>query len=228
MTPERGRWPAQFTSLHVGGAAEYFLLATSGQAMAEGLRWAVDHGVAVRVIGGGSNLLVAEDGVEGLVIKAGNSHFSVEDRGGEPVLVAEAGATWPRSRGGWPSRASAGSSGRPMSRAPSAVRRSTTPAPSVATRRRVCWRSRSSTPAAKDARSTPMSWATPTAPASSSAANTATLPSNASTLRLNVKHPRAADGLVKQFNAQRMRSQPRILSAGSVFANPAGSLSLAN
>jgi UDP-N-acetylmuramate dehydrogenase len=31
-----------------------------------------------------------------------------------------------------------------------------------------------------------------------------------------------ASGLVKEFNAQRMRSQPRILSAGSVFANPIG------
>jgi UDP-N-acetylmuramate dehydrogenase len=31
-----------------------------------------------------------------------------------------------------------------------------------------------------------------------------------------------ADARVKQFNAQRMRSQPRILSAGSVFANPEG------
>ena len=30
---------------------------------------------------------------------------------------------------------------------------------------------------------------------------------------------------MKEFNAQRMRSQPRILSAGSVFANPAGTYS---
>jgi UDP-N-acetylmuramate dehydrogenase len=39
-------------------------------------------------------------------------------------------------------------------------------------------------------------------------------------LRLTHSNPAEADGLVKQFNAQRMRSQPRILSAGSVFANP--------
>jgi UDP-N-acetylmuramate dehydrogenase len=30
---------------------------------------------------------------------------------------------------------------------------------------------------------------------------------------------------VKDFNAQRMRSQPRVLSAGSVFANPEGTYS---
>jgi UDP-N-acetylmuramate dehydrogenase len=43
--------------------------------------------------------------------------------------------------------------------------------------------------------------------------------------RLRPSSPGEADGLVKQYNAQRMRSQPRILSAGSVFANPEGSFS---
>jgi UDP-N-acetylmuramate dehydrogenase len=40
-----------------------------------------------------------------------------------------------------------------------------------------------------------------------------------------VSTPEVADGLVKAFNAQRMRTQPRILSAGSVFANPEGTFS---
>ena len=43
-------------------------------------------------------------------------------------------------------------------------------------------------------------------------------------LRLRRSTPEESDGLVKQFNAERMRSQPRILSAGSVFANPEGRL----
>jgi UDP-N-acetylmuramate dehydrogenase len=42
------------------------------------------------------------------------------------------------------------------------------------------------------------------------------------TMRLQPSTPEAADGTVKEFNAQRMRTQPRILSAGSVFANPEG------
>ena len=41
-------------------------------------------------------------------------------------------------------------------------------------------------------------------------------------LRLTASTPQQADGLVKRNNAQRMISQPRILSAGSVFANPEG------
>ena len=44
-------------------------------------------------------------------------------------------------------------------------------------------------------------------------------------LRLENSTPQQADGRVKDFNAQRMRTQPRILSAGSVFANPEGTYS---
>jgi len=42
------------------------------------------------------------------------------------------------------------------------------------------------------------------------------------TLKLERSTPGVADGKVKAFNAQRMKAQPRILSAGSVFANPEG------
>ena len=64
MKPERSVRLAGFTSLKVGGPADFFWLAGSGREMAEGLRWARDNGVPVRVIGGGSNLLVAEAGVD--------------------------------------------------------------------------------------------------------------------------------------------------------------------
>ncbi len=93
MTLERDVSLAPHTSLRVGGTAQHFLLATSGHQLAEGLGWARDEGVSVRVIGGGSNLLVADAGVDGLVIKAANAQTAIEERHGEPILVAEAGAT---------------------------------------------------------------------------------------------------------------------------------------
>src|SRR5262249_56702695 len=43
------------------------------------LRWALWEGLPVRVIGGGSNLLVAAGGVDGLVIKASASAWTVAD-----------------------------------------------------------------------------------------------------------------------------------------------------
>src|SRR5438105_13558523 len=90
--PERGVSLAPHTSLRVGGAADYFVLAQSAREAAEALAWARERALPVRVIGGGSNLLVADAGVDGLVIKAAYARAGVEERGGQPVLVADAGA----------------------------------------------------------------------------------------------------------------------------------------
>ncbi len=60
------------TTLHVGGPAEWFLktgAADGDEPLRDGLRWANAEGIAVTVIGGGSNVLAADAGVAGLVIK---------------------------------------------------------------------------------------------------------------------------------------------------------------
>src|SRR5438270_48168 len=53
------------------------------------LRWARDQAVPVRVIGAGSNLLVAQGGVDGLVIKVATTRSDVEGL----MVRAEAGVT---------------------------------------------------------------------------------------------------------------------------------------
>ena len=60
------------TTLHVGGPADWFLKigAAEGDApLCDALRWAAAEGIPVTVIGGGSNVLAADAGVAGLVIK---------------------------------------------------------------------------------------------------------------------------------------------------------------
>ncbi len=60
------------TTLHVGGPADWFLKigAQDGDApLMEALRWATAEGLPITVIGGGSNVLAADAGVDGLVIK---------------------------------------------------------------------------------------------------------------------------------------------------------------
>jgi UDP-N-acetylmuramate dehydrogenase len=60
------------TTLHVGGPADWFLkigAAQGDEPLRDALRWAASEGVPVTVIGGGSNMLVADGGVAGLVIK---------------------------------------------------------------------------------------------------------------------------------------------------------------
>jgi UDP-N-acetylmuramate dehydrogenase len=85
---------SRFTTLGTGGAARYFARPETLTELEELLRWAHGEGVAVGVVGLGSNLLVADDGVDALVLKLGGelSQASVEDEvveagGGAPLAV---------------------------------------------------------------------------------------------------------------------------------------------
>jgi UDP-N-acetylenolpyruvoylglucosamine reductase len=60
---------ARLTTVRTGGAGEYFARAGSESRLLELLAWAGGEGLAVSVVGSGSNLLIADDGVRGLVVK---------------------------------------------------------------------------------------------------------------------------------------------------------------
>ncbi|HYM54972.1 MAG TPA: UDP-N-acetylmuramate dehydrogenase [Solirubrobacteraceae bacterium] len=59
----------RLTTVRTGGAAELFARAGSEAELSELLAWAARIGAAVSVVGSGSNLLVADEGVAGLVVK---------------------------------------------------------------------------------------------------------------------------------------------------------------
>ena len=80
---------AAHTTLRVGGPADLFVAAGSTQHLAAILDLARAHGVPVTLLGGGSNVLVSDLGVRGLVIA--NTCRSVRQHQGN-VLWAEAGA----------------------------------------------------------------------------------------------------------------------------------------
>jgi UDP-N-acetylmuramate dehydrogenase len=60
---------ARLATVRTGGAAEFFARAGGERQLAELLAWAREANVAVAVVGSGSNLLIADDGVAGLVLK---------------------------------------------------------------------------------------------------------------------------------------------------------------
>ncbi|HZS02087.1 MAG TPA: UDP-N-acetylmuramate dehydrogenase [Chloroflexota bacterium] len=66
----RGEVLAPHTSIRIGGPADLFLPATRAEQVVAALRAAHALGVPCRVIGGASNLLVADAGVAGLVVKS--------------------------------------------------------------------------------------------------------------------------------------------------------------
>jgi len=59
---------AGLTSMKVGGAAEYFISPRSADELAASLAWASDCQLPITIIGAGSNLLISDDGLAGLVI----------------------------------------------------------------------------------------------------------------------------------------------------------------
>jgi UDP-N-acetylenolpyruvoylglucosamine reductase len=90
---------ARLTTVKTGGAAEWFARAGSEAELGELLAWAHARALAVNVIGSGSNVLVADGGVPGLVLKLDRelAQIAVEERrivcGGGARLPAVASAS---------------------------------------------------------------------------------------------------------------------------------------
>lgn len=65
----RGEPLWRHTSYRIGGPADFFLIAGANADLREAVSTAVEAGIPWRMIGSASNLLVADEGVEGLVVK---------------------------------------------------------------------------------------------------------------------------------------------------------------
>jgi UDP-N-acetylenolpyruvoylglucosamine reductase len=59
----------RLTTVRTGGVGELFARAGSERQLLELLAWAASGGVPVSVVGSGSNLLIADEGVPGLIVK---------------------------------------------------------------------------------------------------------------------------------------------------------------
>lgn len=59
---------ADYTSWCIGGPAEYFCLPTNLDELKEALQYARTHHLKITIIGGGSNILISDQGIRGLVI----------------------------------------------------------------------------------------------------------------------------------------------------------------
>jgi UDP-N-acetylmuramate dehydrogenase len=72
---------ARLTTIRTGGPAELFARPGSVAELERLLRWATATGVQVGVVGSGSNLLVADSGVRGLVLKLDKELSEIELEG---------------------------------------------------------------------------------------------------------------------------------------------------
>ena len=88
---------APLTTLRIGGPARFFVEANSIADVQEAVAFARTRHLPLFVLGGGSNLVVADAGWPGLVLKiaiAGIEHESAADREGRMLFHVGAGESW--------------------------------------------------------------------------------------------------------------------------------------
>lgn len=83
-----------FTTMRIGGPAQYFCIAKNTQDILDALAFAKKESLPIFVLGGGSNLLVSDAGFPGLVIKIEIPEISIEETPNEIFVHAGAGESW--------------------------------------------------------------------------------------------------------------------------------------
>ena len=91
----RERVPLQpFSTLGVGGSARWFVEAERIEDVAAAHRWSQEHSVPLFVLGGGSNLVIADEGFDGLVLRVGIRGLAIAEESHSTVVTAGAGESW--------------------------------------------------------------------------------------------------------------------------------------
>ncbi len=85
---------APLTTLGVGGGAQYYFLAETAEDVAAACGWANQRQLPIRILSGGSNLVVSDAGVPGLIIDMQLRGMSVECNGSFVFVKAAAGEIW--------------------------------------------------------------------------------------------------------------------------------------
>ena len=85
---------APLTTIGIGGPARFFVRATSVDEVREALAWAQAREQRVFLLGGGSNLLISDDGFDGLVVHLDLRGVTVESEDEYAMVKVAAGEVW--------------------------------------------------------------------------------------------------------------------------------------
>src|SRR5436309_2492979 len=85
---------APMTTLGVGGSARFFVRAESEGDVEEAVAFARDRGLEFFVLGGGSNLVIADRGFDGLVLQIAIGGITESQQEQRVLLDAGAGVNW--------------------------------------------------------------------------------------------------------------------------------------
>jgi UDP-N-acetylmuramate dehydrogenase len=87
---------APFSTLGVGGPSRWYVRVESMEQARAAQRWAADRHLPLFVLGGGSNVVMADEGVPGLVIHVGIEGVHVRRSGDDATVDVGAGEPWDR------------------------------------------------------------------------------------------------------------------------------------
>lgn len=82
---------SRYTSARVGGPAEMFLTVNSAEELQTAVTMAYTHHIPYFILGGGSNIMVAEQGVRGLVIMNKAKQVRYKHIGASVICIVESG-----------------------------------------------------------------------------------------------------------------------------------------
>src|SRR5207248_285022 len=86
---------APFTTLGIGGPARIFIRAETVDEIREALSWTAARNEPLFILGGGSNVLIADEGFDGVVLQIDLRGITVRDEDADAVNVyVAAGETW--------------------------------------------------------------------------------------------------------------------------------------
>jgi UDP-N-acetylmuramate dehydrogenase len=75
------------TSVRIGGPAEYFIDAYTEEEIAKAIAWARSEDIPVTLLGGGTNILISDNGIPGLVVRNHTSSITiVKERSPEDIV----------------------------------------------------------------------------------------------------------------------------------------------
>jgi UDP-N-acetylmuramate dehydrogenase len=94
MTPQTDVALAPLCTLGVGGPARWFVDAGNESTITAALAWAESAGATVQILGGGSNVVIADEGIDGLVIRIDVRGVDQVQRDGRTVHAVGAGEPW--------------------------------------------------------------------------------------------------------------------------------------
>jgi UDP-N-acetylmuramate dehydrogenase len=93
--PPREQIPlAQFSTLGIGGPTRWFTVARSSDDVLAAHAWASERRAPMFVLGGGSNLVIADDGFTGLVLQMRIAGVAVTHASNDVIVTAGAGESW--------------------------------------------------------------------------------------------------------------------------------------